>query len=133
MTHLRHVHQLVSFLLLTVLSFSLSANVTTMPQQTLLNKIASNTPLLILDVRTPEEFAAGHVPNAINIPHTEIKQQTSLIAQAQSEGKQIVVYCRSGRRAGYVESVLQSSGIQSLHHLEGDMNAWTKNGHPVNR
>lgn len=127
----QYVYQIISFLLLSILSLGLSANVTTMPQQTLLDNMASNTPMLILDVRTPEEYAEGHVPNAINIPHTEIKQQASLIAQAENEGKQIVVYCRSGRRAAYAESVLQSSGIQSLHHLEGDMNAWTENQHPI--
>ncbi len=126
-------YQIASFLLLSVLSLGLSANVTTIPQQALLDKIASDTPLLILDVRTPEEYVEGHVPNAINIPHDEIKQQVSLIAQAESEGKEIVVYCRSGRRAGYVESVLHSSGIRSLHHLEGDMNAWTKSNHPTER
>ncbi|MFD2230304.1 rhodanese-like domain-containing protein [Alkalimarinus sediminis] len=125
------IYQIVSFLLLSIVSLGLSANVTTIPQQTLLDNIANNTPMLILDVRTPEEYAAGHVPNAVNIPHTEIKQQASLIAQAASEGKQIVVYCRSGRRAGYAERVLQSSGIKALQHLEGDMNAWTQNRHPI--
>lgn len=137
MTQLHTAHQyffhLISFLLLSILSLGLSANVTTITQQTLLDKIASNSPLLILDVRTPEEYAEGHVPNAINIPHTEIKQQVSQIAQAATEGKEIVIYCRSGRRAGYAEEVLQSSGIHSLQHLEGDMNAWTENKQPINR
>jgi rhodanese-related sulfurtransferase len=112
---------------------SLLANVTTISQQTLLDKIDANTPMLILDVRTPEEFAQGRVPNAINIPHTDIKRYASQIAQAEKDGKEVIVYCRSGRRASYVEDVLQSSGMQSLQHLEGDMNAWHYNKQPIER
>ncbi|WP_250655719.1 rhodanese-like domain-containing protein [Alkalimarinus coralli] len=125
------VYRMVSFLLLSLLSVASWADVAVISQQTLIDKMANNTPLLILDVRSPEEYSEGHVPSAINIPHTEVKQQLSLIKQAAKDGKQIVVYCRSGRRAGYAEEVLQASGIQSLLHLEGDMIAWSKNNQPI--
>lgn len=124
-------YRMVSFLLLSLLSVASWADVAVISQQALIDKMADNTPLLILDVRSPEEYSEGHVPSAINIPHTEVKQQVSLIKQAAKDGKQIVVYCRSGRRAGYAEEVLQASGIQSLLHLEGDMIAWSKNNRPI--
>ena len=89
--------------------------------------------ILILDVRTPDEYAEGRVPNAINIPHNEIDQHIALITQAEKEGKEIVVYCRSGRRAGHAESVLQNAGIKTLFHLKGDMNAWTQSKQPIER
>ena len=52
---------------------------------------------VILDVRTPEEYAAGHVPGAINIPHDQVRARLAEIDSAKDQP--IVVYCRSGRRA----------------------------------
>jgi len=86
---------------------------------------SANKPLL-LDVRTPKEFAEGHVPNAINISHDEMgKRFTELGADKSQE---IVVYCRSGKRAAFAEAVLREAGFTNLKHLEGDMLGWQKAG-----
>lgn len=84
---------------------------------------------LILDVRTPEEFAAGHVEGAVNIPHDQIAARLPEIERyAQAP---VVVYCRSGRRAGLAAEVLGEAGFTNLHHLTGDMEGWIAAGLPV--
>jgi rhodanese-related sulfurtransferase len=84
----------------------------------------------VLDVRTPEEFAAGHVPGAINVPHDQVEARLPEL-QTKLGGKDVVVYCRSGRRAGMALSVLEQAGFRRLGHLEGDMNAWSAAGRPI--
>ena len=60
----------------------------------------------IVDVRTPEEYAGEHYPNAINIPLDQVAQRL------MSSGKcQIIAYCRSGNRSGMAVSILNEHGI----------------------
>lgn len=63
----------------------------------------------IVDVRTPEEFAGEHVPNAINIPLDHVTQRINEFKQMQ---KPIVAYCRSGNRSGIAVSLLKQNGIK---------------------
>jgi len=83
--------------------------------------------LFVLDVRSPEEFAAGHVPGAVNVPYDQIASRLVDVPK----DKDVVLYCRSGRRAGIAAEVLQANGYTRLSHLEGDMNAWVEKGRPV--
>lgn len=92
---------------------------------------ADKTDLLILDVRSPEEYAAGHVPNAVNIPHTEIAQNIERLLGYKD--KTVVVYCRSGFRAGKAGNVLVENGFSSVKHLEGDMLGWETSGNPIEK
>lgn len=98
----------------------------TMTQQEVLSE--QSTELLIIDVRTPQEFAAGHVPNAINIPVAMIQEGKF---DFNNESKKIVVYCRSGRRAQAALNELHDAGFDNLFHLEGDMSAWEAEGLPI--
>ena len=66
-----------------------------------------NTPTII-DVRTPEEFAGHHVPNAINIPLDEVAQR---INELKELPKPIIAYCRSGNRSGMAVAILKQNGI----------------------
>ncbi len=83
--------------------------------------------LFVLDVRTPQEFAEGHVPGAVNVPYDQL---ASRLAEVPKD-KDVVLYCKSGRRAGIAADVLAANGYQRLSHLEGDMPAWVAKGHPV--
>ncbi len=85
--------------------------------------------LVVLDVRTPEEFAAGHLPGAINIPHTELASRVAELEGAREND--IVVYCRSGARAATALGVLEKSGFKRLFHLEGDYTRWSGEKRPV--
>ncbi|HSN70465.1 MAG TPA: rhodanese-like domain-containing protein [Steroidobacteraceae bacterium] len=77
---------------------------------------------VVLDVRTPEEFAAGHVPGAMNIPHDQIAERIASLEPAR--GAELVVYCRSGRRSAIASDVLRQAGFDNVRHLAGDMQGW---------
>lgn len=101
-------------------------------QPTLLKRInAADSSLVILDVRTPEEFAAGHVPGAINIPYTHLPARISELPDAAD--KDIVVYCATGVRAERAASRFRENGFTRLLHLDGDMKQWQENQRPVEK
>jgi rhodanese-related sulfurtransferase len=84
---------------------------------------------LVLDVRTAEEFAAGHVPGAVNIPHEQTADRLEELRPYQD--REIVLYCKSGRRAGIAADTLAEAGFSRLRHLAGDMPGWSAAGLPV--
>ncbi|MFT7689111.1 MAG: phage shock protein E [Candidatus Azotimanducaceae bacterium] len=88
--------------------------------------MASDSKPLLLDVRTPKEFAEGHVHGATNISHDQLEHRLAELGTDKSQ--EIVVYCRSGRRAAFAEGVLRGAGFTNLKHLEGDMLGWQKAG-----
>ncbi len=84
---------------------------------------------LVLDVRTQEEFAQGHVPGAINIPFDEISERLDeLLGFKQGD---IVVYCRTGKRAEKALTTLTNQGFEQLFHLSGDMQGWQQAKLPI--
>lgn len=118
---------------LAALMFSVGAGaeeaVTIGPEQ-VLDRLKKEDPnLIVLDVRTPEEYAKGHVPHALNIPHDQLQSRIQEIGDAR--GKEIVVYCRSGRRAASALEVLQKHGYSNLRHLEGDIAKWEEKKLPM--
>lgn len=83
----------------------------------------------VLDVRSVDEFVSGHVPGAVNIPHDQVAARLAEVPK----DREVVLYCRSGRRAALAADVLAASGYARLAHLEGDMPAWEASGHPVEK
>ncbi|MBS1196543.1 MAG: rhodanese-like protein [Proteobacteria bacterium] len=68
----------------------------------------------IIDVRTPEEFAAGHIPGAVNIPVDRIESGIASI-KGLGKDKQILLYCRSGRRSAIAKEILEKQGFRKIH------------------
>lgn len=95
----------------------------------LAQRIAAGDAPLLLDVRTPEEFAEGHIPQAINIPYDALAGRTGELG-VEDLDREIVVYCRSGRRAAQAEATLREAGFRGVRHLEGDMIGWREAGRP---
>jgi len=91
-------------------------------QEALVQRIQSNTAPLILDVRTAQEYAQGHIPSAINIEHTQLKEHLDRLTGHRHQ--EIVVHCESGLRAAVAEKILQQHGFKNILHLTGDMRAW---------
>jgi phage shock protein E len=99
-----------------------------MSQETLLQHQAQHPDhLFLLDVRTPQEYAEGHIAGAINVPYDQLATRLAEVPK----DKDVVLYCRSGRRAGIAADVLAANGYKRLSHLDGDMIAWTEKGRPV--
>ena len=72
---------------------------------------------IILDVRTPEEFAAGHIPGAVNLPNEAIGSEE--IALLPDKGQHILVYCRSGNRSKQASEKLAALGYGNITEFGG--------------
>ena len=79
--------------------------------------MAQETGYIILDVRRPDEFAAGHIPNAINVPNESIG--TSDIPELPDKDQLIMVYCRSGRRSKEASEKLVKLGYTNIVEFGG--------------
>jgi rhodanese-related sulfurtransferase len=90
---------------------------------------AAGQGLVFLDVRTPEEFASGHVPGAVNIP---VKQLPDRLAEL-GKGDRLVVYCERGPRAMAAVDTLSQAGYTDVSHMTGDMAGWRSAGLPIER
>lgn len=91
--------------------------------------IINQQKVVVLDVRTPDEFADGHIANAINIDfyESDFKKKVGLL----DISKTYVIYCRSGRRSASAEKILKNMGFKSLYNVQEGIIGWKNNGLPV--
>jgi rhodanese-related sulfurtransferase len=85
--------------------------------------------LLILDVRTPQEFGEGHIKNARLIPVAELGGRIAEIAAWKE--KPVLVYCRSGGRSASAAQMLVGAGFKKINNLAGGIGAWSVAGFTV--
>ncbi|MBX3066364.1 MAG: rhodanese-like domain-containing protein [Anaerolineae bacterium] len=83
-------------------------------------------PHFLLDVRTPEEFATGHIAEAVNISVDELQSRLSEVPHDVP----VIVYCRSGNRSATAAKILKDAGYTSIYDL-GGIAAWIAQGMPV--
>jgi phage shock protein E len=78
---------------------------------------------VVLDVRTKEEFAEGHLPKAVNI---DVLDSVNFVQQIQTlnKRKKYVVYCRSGKRSVKASELLTGSQFKHIYNMEGGILAW---------
>lgn len=69
---------------------------------------------VLLDVRTPSEFASEHIEGAMNIPVAEVE---SRLSELPDRKRPVVVYCRSGRRSAQAKEILERSGYENVHDV----------------
>jgi rhodanese-related sulfurtransferase len=81
---------------------------------------------VILDVREPDEYAAGHAPGALHIPMGAIPHRTPELP----DDARLVVVCRSGGRSARVTAYLRQEGLDAVN-LDGGMRAWLDAGRPM--
>ena len=82
--------------------------------------------VVVLDVRTPEEFSSGHIPNAINIDIYSDYFRTDISALDKS--KSYAVYCRSGKRSVDASSEMDLTGFKNTFNLTGGIIEWVDSG-----
>ena len=85
--------------------------------------VSAAAPHSLIDVRTPEEFAEGHISGALNIPVEVLEARLSEVPR----DKPVVVYCRSGNRSAEAAQILVNTGYTSIRDL-GGLNSWTAQG-----
>ncbi len=81
---------------------------------------------LLLDVREPDEYAAGHAPNAKLIPLGEIGNHLKELDTWKD--KPVAVICRSGRRSAKAVAMLQEAGFKQVSNVQGGILAWQQAG-----
>ena len=79
---------------------------------------------VLLDVREPYEWEAGHAPEAVHVP------MGSLTLEDVGSGRAVVAVCRSGSRSDRVAQALQAAGVEAVN-LAGGMEVWAEQGLPV--
>jgi hydroxyacylglutathione hydrolase len=84
----------------------------------------------LLDVRTPREWNAGHIPTARHFNVADMRDGLDGLA-GFSRDRPVVVYCDSGYRADLAASLLQRDGYQDVRNVPGSWQAWTNAGYEL--
>ena len=105
------------------------AGVLTIETNALATRLDAGEPIQLIDVRTPQEFAEGHIAGAINVPLDSFDPATLPGAQ----GRDRVLYCRSDRRSAEAAEKLAEATGRNAVHLAGGILAWEEAGQEVAR
>jgi rhodanese-related sulfurtransferase len=92
-------------------------------------RMINDTDALILDVRAPGEFEAGHLPGARNIPLADLPKRAGELPA----GRPVIVCCNTGATSVRGVGELRKSGRDQVFNLDGGLNAWRQAGLPVVR
>jgi rhodanese-related sulfurtransferase len=90
-------------------------------------RLINDTHAVVLDIREPAEYAAGHLPNARNIPAGELEKRMGELPAA----KPVLVCCASVSRSGRAIATLRKAGREQVFNLDGGLQAWRQAGLPV--
>jgi rhodanese-related sulfurtransferase len=93
------------------------------------SEVISQPDVIILDVRTPDEFNAGHIANAINI-NLEGSDFSSEVSKLDKNAT-VAVYCRSGNRSGVATDQMAELGFTDMYDMQGGIVDWEAAGGPV--
>ncbi|MEK7389869.1 MAG: rhodanese-like domain-containing protein [Elusimicrobiota bacterium] len=93
--------------------------------------VTGTAAVIVLDVRTPEEFAEGRISGAVNIDFHDASFKNRL--DALDKEKTYLVHCAVGGRSAKARRLMQSLRFKMIYHLEGGIKAWQKAGHAVTR
>ena len=97
----------------------------------LLKESGTNPGVVVLDVRTPEEYRDGHLEGAVMIDFRSNKFKEEL--QTLDRGKTYLVYCRTGRRSGSAVPMMEEMGFRKIYHLSDGIKGWKEKGFPTTR
>jgi len=93
------------------------------------SELLSSGGLLVLDVRTPAEFSAGHIPGASLMPVQVLDRFAPRIGWEKE--KPVLVYCTVGSRSREAARILHRHGWKEIYDLEGGIARWMRDGRPV--
>jgi rhodanese-related sulfurtransferase len=91
--------------------------------------LAKNKLVVLVDVRTPEEYLQAHLAGALLIPLGELKKRVQEIPR----DRPLLVYCAVGARSVSAAGFLASRGYREVYHMSDGLVGWYKNGFPIER
>ena len=86
---------------------------------------------IVVDVREADEFAAGHLPDARNIPGSKLAERISEIEKYKD--KPVIVCCATGMRSNNACAELKKNGFSRINNLAGGVDAWVGAGYPIKK
>ncbi len=98
---------------------------------TLIQNNESNPDFVILDVRTREEFAGGHIENAANLDFYSKTFRDELNQLDKNE--MYLIYCRSGNRSGKALAIMEELAFREVYNMSGGMIKWKTEGLPTTK
>lgn len=135
MTNLKKHKILFSFLIIAGLVLGCSAAVEDQGYRNLdaaqAAELIKQGPVLILDVRTPEEYREGHIKGSVLIPVQELEREYTKISDYFQ--KPVLIYCRSGNRSVTASKILISKGFHDLYHMKGGIKDWVRHQLPLEK
>ena len=87
----------------------------------------------LLDVREADEFAAGHIPGAINVPRGVLEFKLSSTPELDARDLRVLLYCKTSGRAALSACALQEMGYVRVQSIAGGFDAWAAAGKPIGR
>lgn len=105
------------------------ADITTAEAYTMIMNNQQNSNFVILDVRTPEEFASGHIEDAVNLNYFSPTFQEELGSLAKN--RTYLVYCKSGGRSRWTLDMISDLGFREAYNMLGGIIQWQAEGYPI--
>lgn len=84
----------------------------------------------VVDVRTPAEFATGHIPEAELVPLDSVLARPRDVLKTEGD---VIFVCQVGQRSALAAEMAAAVGLTNLYNLEGGTDAWVRAGYPVTR
>ncbi len=86
---------------------------------------------VLIDVRSAEDYAKGHIVNARNIPLDQLESRVKELEKAKR--KPLIVHCERGNRSRRAEAILKGKGFEKVYGLAGGIEAWRQAGLPLEK
>ncbi len=104
-------------------------NISVQQAYSLINENSGNEDFVILDIRTPEEFAQGHLAGAVNMDF--YSDDFELELDGLEKNKTYLVYCRTAHRSGLAMPLFRELGFKDVYNMVGGITAWVASGYPT--
>ncbi len=102
--------------------------------ETVKDAIDKREDVLVIDVRTPDEFREGHLPGVLLLPLQDLRYQPERTEMTLADKeKTMYLYCRSGGRSGQAVKILQNLGYTRVYSMNGGILAWKDHNYPLGK
>ena len=122
---------LLTFTINVVLGQSASSNYKSLPVIAFRDQLIKGKNIILLDVRTPEEFTKGYIAGAININYFDKNFKEKI--EKLPASKPIYVYCAVGGRSAKASALIAGLNRKDIYNLEGGFTAWQKLNYPIQK
>lgn len=110
--------------------FSFFQNKTEVSVDAVKDALGKKANVTLVDVRTPEEYAQGHIKGSVLVPVQVLQEQ---LQKLPNKDECLYVYCRRGIRGANAVKILKKSGYTNVHNMSGGIESWISKNYPVQK